>query len=48
MVQVHVSNINTLKSIYYAYFNDIIKYGIFFWCNCSKSGKMFILHKKEF
>jgi len=25
---VHISNINTLKSIYYAYFNSIIKHGI--------------------
>jgi hypothetical protein len=28
---VHVSNINILKSIYYAYFHSIIKYGIIFW-----------------
>jgi hypothetical protein len=25
---VHISNINTVKSIYYAYFHSIIKYGI--------------------
>ena len=27
---VHVSNINTLKKIYYVYFHSIIKYGIIF------------------
>jgi len=28
---VHISNINTLKSIYCAYFYSVIKYGIIFW-----------------
>jgi hypothetical protein len=28
---VHISNIDTLKSIYYAYFHSVIKYGIIFW-----------------
>jgi hypothetical protein len=46
MVQVHVSNNNTLRSIYYAYINYIIKYGIMCRCNSSKSGKIFALHKK--
>ena len=26
----HISNINTLKSTYYAYFHSVIKYGIIF------------------
>ena len=43
---VHISNINTLKSIYYAYFHSIIKYGIIFWGNSSNSGKIFTLQKK--
>ena len=39
---VHISNINTLKSIYYEYFSSIIKYGIFFGAhNSSNSGKIF-------
>jgi len=28
---VHISNINTLKSVYCAYFHSVIKYGIIFW-----------------
>jgi len=47
MVQVHVSNIDSLKSIYYAYIYYIIIYGIICGCNSSKSGKIFILHKKD-
>ena len=27
---IHISNINTLKSIYYAYHHSVIKYGYFF------------------
>jgi len=44
---VHISNINTLKSIFYAYFHCIIKYGIIFWGNSSNSGKIFTLQKKN-
>jgi hypothetical protein len=36
----HISNINTLKSIYFAYFHSIIQYGIIFWGNSSKSRKI--------
>ena len=36
----------TLKSIYYAYFPSIIKYGIIFRGNSSNSGKIFTLQKK--
>jgi hypothetical protein len=43
---VHISNINTLKSIYYAYFHFIIKYGISFLGNSSNIGKIFTLQKK--
>jgi hypothetical protein len=42
----HISNINTLKSIYYAYFHSVTKYGIIFWSNSSNSGKIFMLQKK--
>ena len=43
---VHISNINTFKSIYSAYFRSVIKYKIIFWGSSSNSGKIFILHKK--
>ena len=43
---VHISNINTLKSIYCAYFHYIIKYGIFLGGNSSNSGKIFSLQKQ--
>jgi hypothetical protein len=44
-LMVHISNINTLKSIYYTYLHSIIKYGIMVWGNSSKSRKIFILEK---
>ena len=43
---VHVSNINTYKSIYSAYFLSVIKYEIIFWGSSSNSGKIFTLHEK--
>jgi len=43
MLMVHMSNINTLKSIY---FHSVIKYGIIFWGDLSNSGKIFTLQKK--
>jgi hypothetical protein len=42
---VPISDITTLKSIYFAYFHSIIKYGIIFWGNSSYSTKIFILQK---
>jgi hypothetical protein len=42
-LMVRISNINTLKSTYYAYFHSIIKYGTIFWGNLSNFGKIFIL-----
>jgi len=46
MPVVHISNINTFKSISYAYFHSLIKYGIIFGGNSSSSGKIFTLQKK--
>jgi len=43
---VRISKINILKSIYYAYFHSVIKYGIFLGGNSSNSGKIFTLQKK--
>jgi len=37
----HISNINTLKSNYYAHFHSVIKYGVIFRGNSSNSGKIF-------
>jgi hypothetical protein len=55
---VHISNINTLKSIYYAFFPSIIKYGIIFMATLptverysfykSKSPELWLLHNPEF
>ena len=44
-LMVHTSN--TLKSIYYAYFHCIIKYGTVFWGNSFNSEKIFTLLKKK-
>ena len=43
---VHISNIHTLRSVYYAHFHSVIKYGIKFWGNSSNSGMIFTLQKK--
>jgi hypothetical protein len=37
----HVSTTDTLKSIYFAYFHSLMKYGIIFWGNSSDSKKVF-------
>jgi hypothetical protein len=42
----HISNINTLKLIYFSYFHISLKYGIIFWGNSSDSKKAFTLQKK--
>jgi len=41
-----ISNSNTRKSIYYAYFHSVIKYEIFFWVISSNSGKIFTVQNK--
>jgi hypothetical protein len=42
----HFVNQNTLKSIYFAYFHSIVKYGIIFWGNSPNSRKIFTLQNK--
>jgi hypothetical protein len=42
----HISNIDTLKSIYFAYFHSLMMYGMIFWGNSSDSKKVFTLQKK--
>jgi len=43
----HIRNMNTLKSIYYAHFHSVLKYGIILG-DSSNSGKIFTLQKKIF
>ena len=38
--------INTLKTVYYSYFNAIITYGLPFWGNSPHSTKIFIMQKR--
>jgi hypothetical protein len=42
----HIVSIDTLKSVYFAYFHSIMKYGIIFWGYSSSSKKIFTLQKK--
>jgi hypothetical protein len=43
----HISaTLTPLKSIYFAYFRSIMKYGIIFWGNSCKSRKILTLQKK--
>ena len=42
----HISNINSVTSIYCTYFHFIITHGLIFWDNSSNSGKIFTLQKK--
>jgi len=39
-------SLNTLRTIYYSYFNSIISYGLLFWGNSTHSLKIFRLQKK--
>ena len=43
---VHISNIKTLKAIYYAHFHSVINYAMIFGGNSSNSGKVFTLQKQ--
>jgi len=45
-LMVHISNINTLKSIYYAQFHSVIKYTTILGGNSSNSRKIFTLQKQ--
>jgi hypothetical protein len=42
----HISSTATLKSIYFAYFHSIMKYGIIFWGNFPNSKMILILQKR--
>jgi hypothetical protein len=42
----HIRNTDTLKSVYFAYFYSIMKYGIIFCGNSSNSKKIFTSQKK--
>jgi len=45
-LMVHISNMNTLILVYYAYLHSIIKYGRIFSSNSPNSGNIFTLQKK--
>jgi hypothetical protein len=38
--------LNTLKTIYYSYFNTVISYSLLFWGNSPQSSRIFIMQKK--
>jgi hypothetical protein len=42
----HISNIDTFKTIYFAYFSSVMKYGIIFGGDSADNKKLFTLHKK--
>jgi hypothetical protein len=42
----HISNTDTVRSIYFVYLHSLMKYGIIFWGNSSDSKKVFTLQKK--
>jgi hypothetical protein len=42
----HISSIDTLKSIYFAYFHSIMKYGIIFW-GYSPTSKMILCRREQ-
>jgi hypothetical protein len=42
----HISRIDTLKSIYFAYFHSIMEYGILFWGDSSNSNMTFTLQNR--
>jgi hypothetical protein len=46
LFQCRISSTDTLKSIYFAYFHSIMKYGIIFWCNSPNSKMIFTLQKR--
>jgi hypothetical protein len=45
-LMIHISNNNTFKSIYCAYFHSVMNYELTVWGNSSNSGKIFTLQKK--
>jgi hypothetical protein len=38
-------SLETLKIVYYAYFNSVVNYGLIFWGNSSHSIKIFKIQK---
>jgi len=43
----HITNTNTLTSIYYAYFHSIVKYGIIFWVTLPTVGRFSFYKRKS-
>jgi hypothetical protein len=42
----YVLSINNLKSVYYAYYHSLVKYGIIYWGNTPDCRKVFLMQKK--
>jgi hypothetical protein len=42
----NVLSINNLKSVYYAYYHTLIKYGIIYWGNTPDCHKVFLMQKE--
>jgi hypothetical protein len=42
----YILSIDNLKSVYYAYYHSLVKYGIIYWGNTSDSHKVFLMQKK--
>jgi hypothetical protein len=40
------TSINGLKTVYYAYYHSLVKYGIIYWGNTPDSNKAFVLQKR--
>jgi hypothetical protein len=43
----HTTSTDTLKSIYFAYFHSVMKYGVIFWVNFPSSEIIFTLQKRN-
>ena len=42
----HILNIDTLRTVYFAYFHSVVKHGIIFWRNYTYADRVFMLQKR--
>ena len=42
---IHILNIETLKTVYFAHFHSLIKFGIIIWGNSTTIHKVFVVQK---
>jgi len=43
---VHMLNVETLKTVYFAHFHSVTKYGIIFWGRSTTIHKVFIIQER--